>query len=291
MKQLLCGLITTLTLLFFSTASKAHPLHDNKSLLWRISSKNLKKPSFLFGTMHMLCEEDYTWTPAMQKSLDASDAICFEMDLDDPSLLMEITSGMMDHSGKSLKDYFKADEYAVLEKFLADSLQIDISIFKQMKPVILQTVIGSTMLKCPATVSYENKLMETAHKTGKEVLGLEKAAEQLDLFDNLPTDSVVKELIEIISGRNQETDEYTQLINAYKKQDIIALHNIIQSSKHKDVDLEGFIDVRNEKWISRITEKMEQQSVFFAVGAGHLWGEFGLITLLRKAGYTVEPVK
>lgn len=291
MKQLLCGLITTLTLLFFTGIAAAHPLHNNKSLLWRISSKNLKKPSFLFGTMHMLCEEDYTWTNVMQQSLDASEALCFEMDLDDPSLLMEVTAGMMDHSGKSLKDYFNADDYARLERFLIDSLEMDISIFRQMKPVVLQSIIGSTMLKCPVTASYENRLMDAAHKAGKEVLGLEKAAEQLDLFDNLPTDSVVKELMEIISGNSGETDEYTTLVNAYKKQDIIALHNIIQSSKHKDVDLEGFIDVRNEKWISRMTEKMEQQSVFFAVGAGHLWGQFGLITLLRNAGYAVEPVK
>jgi uncharacterized protein len=291
MKRLLCSLVT-LTLLFLTgNSSSAYPLQDNKSLLWRISSKKLKKPSYLFGTMHMLCEEDYIWTPVMQQSVDASESLCFEMDLDDPSLMMEVTTGMMDHSGKSLKDYFTADDYAKLERFLTDSLEMDISMFRQMKPVVLQTMIGSTMMKCPVTVSYENRLMETARKSGKEVLGLEKAAEQLDLFDNLPTDSVVKELMEIISGNNAESDEYTTLINAYKKQDIIALHNIIQSSNHKDVDLAGFIDVRNEKWISRMTEKMEQQSVFFAVGAGHLWGDVGLITLLRKAGYTVEPVK
>jgi uncharacterized protein YbaP (TraB family) len=64
----------------------------------------------------------------------------------------------------------------------------------------------------------------------------------------------------------------------------------MQESAKKDIDLAGFIDVRNEKWISRMGEKMDQQSVFFAVGAGHLWGEYGLIKLLRAAGYKVEPI-
>ncbi len=281
-----------LTLVFINRKSYAHPPGDkNKSLLWRISSPQLKEPSYLFGTMHLLCEEDYTWTPVMQKSLDNADAVCFEMDFDDPALLMEITEGMMDHSGKQLKDYFSPEDYTKIEQYLADSLQIDISIFRQMKPVVLQTVLGSNILKCANTVSYENKLMEIAHKEDKEVLGLEKAAEQLDLFDNLPVDSVVKELVDIVSGRYSETDEYFRLITAYKNQDIITIYNIIQASKHRDLDLEGFIDVRNEKWIGRMTEKMEQESVFFAVGAGHLWGDYGLITLLRKAGYTVEPVR
>ncbi|MFT5800980.1 MAG: hypothetical protein ACI956_000785, partial [Nonlabens sp.] len=30
---------------------------------------------------------------------------------------------------------------------------------------------------------------------------------------------------------------------------------------------------------------------FFAVGAGHLGGDIGVIALLRKAGYSVEPIR
>ena len=38
-------------------------------------------------------------------------------------------------------------------------------------------------------------------------------------------------------------------------------------------------------------ERMEQKPVFFAVGAGHLPGENGIIQLLRNHGYKVTPVK
>lgn len=56
-------------------------------------------------------------------------------------------------------------------------------------------------------------------------------------------------------------------------------------------NFEKLEDERNEKWIDRMAERMDQKSIFFAVGAGHLWGEKGLIHLLKEQGYMVEPVK
>jgi uncharacterized protein YbaP (TraB family) len=37
-------------------------------------------------------------------------------------------------------------------------------------------------------------------------------------------------------------------------------------------------------------EMMSQGSCFFAVGAGHLAGESGVIQLLKKENFLVEPV-
>lgn len=282
-------LLITLASVTISSKAGSTPT-PNKSLLWRISSKEIKKPSYLFGTIHMICPEDYLWTSAMQKSLNLADVVCFEMDLDDPKLMVQITEGLLDHSGKKLKDYFKETDYETLKRFLADSLDIDIAMFQQMKPVALQTVLGSNVIPCPSPVSYESIIMEDAKKSNKEILGLEKAAEQLDLFDNLPVDSIIKELVDIVTKKDSSENEYRQLVTAYKNQDIQLLYQLIQTSAGNDIDMAGFIDVRNEKWIKRMSEKMEQQSVFFAVGAGHLWGNFGLIKLLRDAGYKVEPV-
>ncbi len=36
---------------------------------------------------------------------------------------------------------------------------------------------------------------------------------------------------------------------------------------------------------------MKEQPTFFAVGAGHLGGDIGVIVLLKEAGYTVEAVE
>lgn len=285
------GSFLALLLLAITGICQARQADANKSLLWRISGGHMQKPSYLFGTIHMICQDDYVWTPPMQKSLDKADVVCFEMDLDDPGILQQITVGMFNNSGKTLKDYFSDTDYTRLEKYMRDSVGLDISGFQQLKPVALQSMLTKKELACKSPVSYEANIMELAQKDKKEILGLEKAEEQLDLFDNLPSDSVAKEIIEFIDGKNNEQASYEKLISVYKRQDLPELHRLIQKSEGIDFDMRGFIDTRNEKWIPRMVEKMDQQSVFFAVGAGHLWGKEGVIGLLRKAGYTVEPVK
>ena len=38
-------------------------------------------------------------------------------------------------------------------------------------------------------------------------------------------------------------------------------------------------------------DMMGEESVFFAVGAGHLCGEYGLIALLKKEGFDLKAIK
>jgi uncharacterized protein YbaP (TraB family) len=39
-----------------------------------------------------------------------------------------------------------------------------------------------------------------------------------------------------------------------------------------------------------MSEMMQKESIFFAVGAAHLPGELGVLNLLKKAGYIVKPI-
>ena len=54
---------------------------------------------------------------------------------------------------------------------------------------------------------------------------------------------------------------------------------------------EKLITNRNNAWIEILVGVIPTASVLVVVGAGHLPGDTGLINQLRKAGYTVEPVK
>lgn len=264
---------------------------NNKSLLWKISSPQLKKPSYLFGTIHLICPADLTWTEVMKKSFLETDKVCLEMDMDDPSLMMEIAVGMLDNSGKELKDYFSDSEYRQISVFIHDSLHMDVSMFQKLKPAALQTLYATRTVDCEAPIAYESMLTDEAKRQQKEVVGLETASDQLALFNNLPTDSVARELVEMTNSMQAEREKYKNLIRLYKKQDLPALYHYIENAEATGANLNDFLDVRNEKWIKRMVEMMDEGSVFFAVGAGHLWGEKGLISLLKKEGYKVVPVK
>jgi uncharacterized protein YbaP (TraB family) len=285
---LLCITILLSSFLSFCCNAQGNS-KSSKSLLWRISGKHMSQPSYLFGTIHIICSGDYIWTPVMQNSFDKTNELCLEMDMDDPNLPMEVAKGMINTSGKQLSEYFTPQDYAILELYVKDSLRMDLSGFQQIKPVGIFTILTTKMASCPEPVSYEARLMELAHKNTKEVTGLESADEQLDLLDNLPADSIVKSIIQTITGDTTQDESLTNLTKAYQQQDLARLYELIKESK--DIDLGGFLDTRNEKWIPRMIQKMDQRSVFFAVGAGHLWGDAGVIHLLRKEGYTVEPVK
>jgi uncharacterized protein len=287
---------TSLLLLFVACNSRAQQpnttANDDKSLLWRISKQGTKT-SYLFGTIHVICKDDYIWTESMKKAYNSSEHVCFEMNLSDPSLMMQAAMGMMDTTGKKLKDYFSADQYALLTQYIKDSLGLDIAMFEQMKPVALTTLFATKGSSCKDPVSYEEKLMEAAKNDKKQIEGLEQLHEQMTLLDKIPIDSMIGDMVADLKGESKQNseDDYPQMIAAYKQQDLPKLYKMIKDSKDMANMLDAFLDERNKRWIARMKEKMSHTSVFFAVGAGHLWGDNGVISLLKKEGYTVTAVK
>ena len=132
----------------------------------------------------------------------------------------------------------------------------------------------------------------TIEKDEKKIItGLEEAKEQIALLDEMPVDSAIQDIIRAIKSHTETDTEYEKMVALYKKQDIPGLYRLIKQSKDAGLDMGDFLDKRNKKWIERIVDRMDQRSVFFAVGVGHLWGEKGLIALLRREGYTIEPIK
>ena len=264
---------------------------SQQSLLWKITGKGLAKPSYLFGTIHLICPSDYIWTSKMKKSLAESDKVCFELDLDDRELMSAASDGLMDTSGKTLKDYFTQQQYKQVKRFVKDSVGMDIALFGHMKPVALESVISMKVTHCPNPVSYEDSIMRIAKKAHKEILGLEVPSEQISVLESLPADSVAKEILDDVEHFAKNKEEYQAMVNAYRKQDLPALYALITGTKGLGESQGEFLDDRNTKWIPRMTSKMEKSSIFFAVGAGHLLGDNGVITLLQRAGYTVEMVR
>lgn len=291
MKKYLIPLLTTLSLIFNTTYAQTTAHGDNRSLLWRISGKHMSKPSYLFGTMHLICSSDYIWTQKMERSLDSTDEVCFELDMDDPSVMMQVAAAMISTDGRSIKDYLTDEQYKLLEKYAEDNLHLDMSVLNQMKPVALQMLFSEQVINCDTPVSYEERIMTIAKDEKKNITGLEEAKEQIALLDEMPVDSAIQDIIRAIKSHTETDTEYEKMVALYKKQDIPGLYRLIKQSKDAGLDMGDFLDKRNKKWIERIVDRMDQRSVFFAVGAGHLWGEKGLIALLRREGYTIEPIK
>jgi uncharacterized protein len=274
---------------------------DSHSLLWKIE-KSGRKPSYLFGTIHLICRQDYLWNDSMKAALAASEEVCFEMDLDDPGLLLETMSAMMgggkqggdEAPAKSMRELLTKDEYKRYRSFLKDTLGMDgllLTAAESGGPMVVQMMAMTKTLDCSTPESYEQNIMAEAHRQHKEIVGLETASEQLSVLNGVPADTSAKSIMRMVDSFETSRREFRQLVATYRRQDLPALASMMEDQGGSEMgDLKPFLDDRNQKWISKMEGMMKDKSMFFAVGAGHLWGTNGVIQLLRKQGYTVTPV-
>lgn len=274
-----------------SNKSLAKKNNDNNTLLWQVSGKYLKKPSYLFGTFHLLCKDDIKFSEQLKNSLRTADEVYMEMDMDDPSTMLSGLLYMNMKDGKKLKDLYTADEYKKVESYFSDSLGMPMMMFQSIKPYFLVAMLYPKMMNCNTASGVEEELMKLSKENKKEIKGLETMQFQASVFDSIPYEWQAKELLKNIDSFSIYKKEFDTMILEYKNQQLSAMEKLLAKSefgsdKYEDI----LLTKRNINWVDQLKSIMQKESVFVAVGAGHLVGEKGLISLLRKEGYTVEPL-
>lgn len=263
------------------------------TLLWKISGKDLAKPSYLFGTMHIMCPEDARLSDSLKAAINACDEVYFEIKLDDMSALMGSIQWMMMKDGQRLSDLLKPEEYArIKDHFTHHPPMLPFGILERLKPMMASALIEEEGMDCKATDGMEMTIMKELKPLNKEVFGLETVEFQLKLFDSIPYKTQAKALIDYVDSVDQNKIKTRELIDLYKRQDLDALSNMTST----DVNgMSEYMDLllydRNRKWAKELNTLLPQKSLLIAVGAAHLPGDNGVINLLRKEGYTVTPVK
>lgn len=284
MKNLFQLFIVTILLFGAKThAQTASPKLEN-SLLWEVSGNGLSKPSYLYGTIHMICSPDYFLTDKTKKAFESSEKLMLEINFSDPKQMLEMQQLAMGKEPLSKK--LSAEQLAKLDAVLKKSTGMTIQQVDSFSLLTVMSLISMKTFGCTDLKFYEMEFIEQAKKRNIEIGGLETVKEQFAILENAYTND---EMITMLGESTPE--ETTKLISAYKTENVDLLYDNttdekFTSEKTKKIILDG----RNVNWVKNMPELMKKQSVFFAVGAGHLAGEFGVINLLRKAGYVVKPI-
>jgi uncharacterized protein YbaP (TraB family) len=281
---LLAAALLTAALTFSQTAH---------TLLWRISGKGVTRPSYLFGTMHILCASDALLTDSLKAVIAACDEVYFEINLSDMSDMLNSIKYMRMNDSKKLSDLLKPDEYArVKDYFAKHSSLLPFSMLERFKPMLISGLIEEQGLDCQTTDGMELMIMKELKNEKKPVNGLETASFQAGLFDSIPYEQQAKELVNYIDSADENKKATRQLAELYIHQD---LDSIGQLSDKDDPGMSGYMDLllynRNRKWARELDTLLPGKSLLIAVGAAHLPGKEGVIELLRREGYTVDPVK
>jgi uncharacterized protein YbaP (TraB family) len=261
-----------------------------KSLLYEISGNKLAKPSYLFGTIHLLCAADLKLSENVQKAVSKSQQVALELDMDSPTMGEEMRGLLMLPAGQTVQGCMTKEEYAAVSEYYTTQLQMPFAQMGTMKPFILTTLLYSKMLGCPVG-SYEMSLVEVAKSKNMEVIGLETVAEQMGLFDKIPCEKQARMLSDMVTKRAEAQQEFTELLNLYQAQDVEGLLKMSLNSKFgmKEYETQLLTD-RNKRWIPLMAQQAANKPTFFAVGAAHLGGPSGVLALLRQQGYQVKPV-
>ncbi|RRA94897.1 TraB/GumN family protein [Paenimyroides viscosum] len=283
MKKLVKSIaVCALTLVSFTIFAQ-----DNKSLLWEISGKGLEKPSYVFGTIHMICQEDYIMTETIQNTLKNVDAFYAEIDFSNPENMAVLQQSMM--SETPLSQRLNNEQYQKLQQLLKEVVDLDITQFEHLTDAAIVSMVTFKSFPCTDFKMYELELLQTAAATQKKMGGLETATEQMEILGKtLGIDAVFEMLNDLKKDGFKSTKEMVAL---YTNQDMQGLYDYMKKSSYMtDEVYNEMLTKRNHNWINEMPELMKNQSVFFAVGAAHLSGNDGVLKLLKDNGYTVKPV-
>ncbi len=272
----------------FTSLSKSN---DDNTLLWEISGKGLKQPSYLFGTFHLLCKQDMNLSANLQEAISQSEEIYFELDLDDPSTLLGGMLFMNMKGGKTLEDLYTPSEYKRVNNFFSDSLKMKMNLFKKMKPMLVGALLYPRMMPCKSPGGVEMELMNIARKQKKEIKGLETIEFQSGIFDSIPYDVQAKALLRDIDSTEKMKFYLNKMISIYKNQQTDMLIDLTTDTTFSEgLNNDVLLKTRNINWLNQLKVIMPAKNIFIGVGAAHLFGDAGMINLLRKEGYKVRGI-
>jgi uncharacterized protein YbaP (TraB family) len=289
------SLLLTLTG-FISCESKSqyNTAMNNKSLLWEVTGKDLARPVYIYGTMHLLCAKDAVLSNNLQNIVKNADEIYFEIDMDDIS---ELLSGLKEGKMKndtSLADLYSSDEYERIKSFFDHhGMGMELQMLNKMQPMLISALVYQAILPCQSADGIEMNIMKLAHQYHKEIKGLETAAFQASVLDKIPYSSQAKELLYSIDSVQNTESETDEMIELYKEQDLDKLLEYsLKSEGGTNSDIQDvMINNRNKNWVEQFPVITKDKSILIAVGAGHLGGEEGLLNLLKEKGYSIRPLE
>lgn len=265
-------------------------------LVWK-AEKN-SSVVYLGGTIHLLKASDYPLPGEYDRAYADAAKVVFETDLDimkSPEVQTKIMGGAMLPEGQGLDKLLSEEAYAALEEYCASS-GMPIATLNQFKPsMVMLTLVGLELQKLGIgeegiDLFYHRKAIGDQ----KEILTLETIDQQigflLSMGEGYESDLVLH-FVNDIHKTGEMMDELVSLWKAGKGDRLAELMLDDIREQFPDLYKSIFLD-RNSAWIPVIEGYFDTpETELVLVGAGHLIGDDGVVSVLREKGYKVEQLK
>lgn len=256
-------------------------------LLWQIDKPGLPGTSYLFGTMHVRDIRAFDYKDLVCEKILCCDAFATEINLNQAELLLGEQS--MDlPEGQTLDSLFSKKKYAKIARFFQKTTGMSIQHFERAKPMMLTNFITSSFLNNDQPLSLDQFFWKFAEDENRILLGIETVEEQIDLMARIPIDYQAKALWSMVKNISRYRKNLLKLSTLYQEGN---LSKILKSAKKSMGKLRKMmIYDRNEVMAHRIGLLIGEQTLFAAVGAGHLGGNKGILKKLKSAGYSLKCI-
>ena len=277
-----------LTLMLLAASSRAA---SQQAILWEIRGA-ADQPSFVFGTVHSEDPRVLKLPEPVRERFDHADAVVLELTLG-PDTMTALAKAMYLGDGRTLEQLAGPELYNETVNLLGEYGLPELAL-RHMKPWAAAVTLSTPKPK--TGVVLDQQLHNQARQQGKIVFGLETAAEQVGYFDRLTMDEQVRLLRDSVDMFDDLPELFDQLIDAYLARDLDALVRLSEQQMARDDSgtaerlMTGLVDDRNKIMTERMVPLFADGNVFVAIGALHLPGETGLVSLLRGQGYELEPL-
>lgn len=273
-------------------------LNVNAQLFWKVSGNGLSKPSYLFGTHHLIEKEQIAGFDKVLAVIPQTDVVVGEMDMSNMlSMQLKMLKVCM-MKDSTMHDLLNAEDYSLVDAQMKEVVGTGLDKLGKMKPAMLSALYEIKLYMKQNNTKKEPEAVDivfqkAGKKAKKKIIGLETIDQQLDiLFNSMSLKSQAESLVRAVKDKDKSLDVLKQLNEAYLSGDLKRMSDLSNGEEQMTPEeKKTFIVNRNNNWIAQLKTLMPKQSCFVAVGCLHLVDEVGLIQQLRSAGYTVEAVQ
>ena len=261
------------------------------NVFFKVTHQQLDQTAYVLGTMHLLCKDSFEMPETVYQALANSDQLIVEVDLTNSSELEAAKSAMFQQPSNYLQLHLNNKEYRQLEQQTQQQLGRPLSSLAPLRPLIISSLFLADYLPCESeTFSVDEAVIQHAVSNNKLVVGLESAKWQLELFDQVDLSEQVSALYELVTEKEVAQHELINMADTYLSGNGKKLHEIMVAQDDFLGAAALFLDQRNQTWAQKLPQMLANKPSFIAVGAGHLYGEQGLLTLLIAQGYEITPI-
>ena len=264
-------------------------LKHSQGILWKIVKKG-KKTSYVYGTIHISDVDVTTLPDIVNKALRDSDQFVMEA-LPDLEQMLAFSKTMFFNDGKLLSTFVDAAIYERTKEILS-TYQLGAASVSVMKPWAAFLIMNYPP---DQGEPLDLVLLSLAKQNGAEVNGLESLKEQSDIFSELNMEEQVTLLRDTVCHYEVIEEDFAAMKSFYLKRDLAGLYNYVQRYSVSDKPMyqklmKRLIDDRNYRMFDRMQPMLDKGNAFIAIGAMHLAGKEGVLSLLEKQGYGVSAI-